>query len=193
MTGWTRDLHFLFLFLSYPPACVHCFLPISDRVNNFPPLPNFLRIKPCFYQNIEDEIPGPHQQLVRRAYTLWMCKFTSLLFKIIRHISPLMFYLSTSFYLLFAACSVFWHAVHECDLMHRLVGRRGERHKLWLFSTLAHPLQPLQLHLLVQTALQSLQVSHSLLNEYTVPLLPVFLLYVLKPDEEDLRFIIERV
>ncbi|XP_034036646.1 secretory carrier-associated membrane protein 4 [Thalassophryne amazonica] len=44
----------------------------SERVNNFPPLPKFVRIKPCFYQNIEEEIPAPHQQLVRRAYSLWM-------------------------------------------------------------------------------------------------------------------------
>uniref|UniRef100_A0A3Q3KCN5 Secretory carrier-associated membrane protein n=1 Tax=Monopterus albus TaxID=43700 RepID=A0A3Q3KCN5_MONAL len=41
-------------------------------LNNFPPLPQFLRIKPCFYQNIEEEIPAPHQQLVRRVYKLWM-------------------------------------------------------------------------------------------------------------------------
>ncbi|CAB1331418.1 unnamed protein product, partial [Coregonus sp. 'balchen'] len=42
------------------------------RVNNFPPLPQFLRIKPCFYQNVEEEIPAPHRQLVRRVYNLWM-------------------------------------------------------------------------------------------------------------------------
>ncbi|XP_070410198.1 secretory carrier-associated membrane protein 4 isoform X2 [Nothobranchius furzeri] len=45
---------------------------MTDKVNNFPPLPKFLRIKPCFYQNIEEEIPAPHQQLVRRVYMLWM-------------------------------------------------------------------------------------------------------------------------
>ncbi|XP_054458814.1 secretory carrier-associated membrane protein 4 [Anoplopoma fimbria] len=45
---------------------------MGDRVNNFPPLPKFMRIKPCFYHNIEDDIPEPHQQLVRRVYTLWM-------------------------------------------------------------------------------------------------------------------------
>ncbi|XP_074524112.1 secretory carrier-associated membrane protein 4 isoform X1 [Halichoeres trimaculatus] len=36
----------------------------DNRTNNFPPLPQFMRIKPCFYQNIEEEIPAPHQQLV---------------------------------------------------------------------------------------------------------------------------------
>uniref|UniRef100_A0A3Q3EN48 Secretory carrier-associated membrane protein n=1 Tax=Labrus bergylta TaxID=56723 RepID=A0A3Q3EN48_9LABR len=45
---------------------------MAERVNNFPPLPQFMRIKPCFYHNIEEEIPAPHQQLVRRVYTLWM-------------------------------------------------------------------------------------------------------------------------
>uniref|UniRef100_A0A1A8M3V5 Secretory carrier-associated membrane protein n=1 Tax=Nothobranchius pienaari TaxID=704102 RepID=A0A1A8M3V5_9TELE len=45
---------------------------MTDKVNNFPPLPKSLRIKPCFYQNIEEEIPSPHQQLVRRVYMLWM-------------------------------------------------------------------------------------------------------------------------
>ncbi|TRZ02859.1 hypothetical protein DNTS_026728 [Danionella cerebrum] len=45
---------------------------MTDRTNNFPPLPKFLRIKPCFYQNVEEEIPLHHQQLVRHAYKLWM-------------------------------------------------------------------------------------------------------------------------
>uniref|UniRef100_A0A3Q2ZX44 Secretory carrier-associated membrane protein n=1 Tax=Kryptolebias marmoratus TaxID=37003 RepID=A0A3Q2ZX44_KRYMA len=45
---------------------------VTERSNNFPPLPKFLKIKPCFYQNIEEEIPAPHQQLVRRVYMLWM-------------------------------------------------------------------------------------------------------------------------
>ncbi|XP_059425588.1 secretory carrier-associated membrane protein 4-like [Carassius carassius] len=45
---------------------------MTDRANNFPPLPKFFRIKPCFYQNVAEEIPQPHQQLVRRVYSLWM-------------------------------------------------------------------------------------------------------------------------
>lgn len=144
--------------------------PVSDRVNNFPPLPAFLRIKPCFYQNIEDEIPAPHQQLVRRVYTLWMCKFFILpykpppvLFKIIRRVHLWCFYQALQHLLsspLLTFCSVFRHAVHECHLLHCLVGWRWKCHQFWLFSTLAHPLQPLQLHMLVQAALQSLQVSH---------------------------------
>lgn len=45
---------------------------MTEKVNNFPPLPQFVRIKPCFYQNFEDEIPPTHRQLVRRVYNLWM-------------------------------------------------------------------------------------------------------------------------
>ncbi|XP_030640635.1 secretory carrier-associated membrane protein 4 [Chanos chanos] len=45
---------------------------MTERVNNFPPLPKFLRLKPCFYQNVDEEIPAPHRQLVRRVYYLWM-------------------------------------------------------------------------------------------------------------------------
>uniref|UniRef100_A0A3B4X246 Secretory carrier-associated membrane protein n=1 Tax=Seriola lalandi dorsalis TaxID=1841481 RepID=A0A3B4X246_SERLL len=56
---------------------------VSERVNNFPPLPQFLRIKPCFYQNIEEEIPTPHQQLVRRVYTLHSLYYCTLCLNVI--------------------------------------------------------------------------------------------------------------
>ncbi|KAG5275903.1 hypothetical protein AALO_G00125790 [Alosa alosa] len=45
---------------------------MTERVNNFPPLPQFFRIKPCFYQDVEEEIPPTHRQLVRRVYNLWI-------------------------------------------------------------------------------------------------------------------------
>lgn len=48
------------------------FLPVLERANNFPPLPKIVKIKPCFYQNIEEEIPDQYQHLVRRVYQLWM-------------------------------------------------------------------------------------------------------------------------
>lgn len=50
------------------------FFPVSERMNNFPPLPQFLKIKPCFYQNIEEEIPDSYQQLVQRIFMLWKSK-----------------------------------------------------------------------------------------------------------------------
>ncbi|CAO2641409.1 Secretory carrier-associated membrane protein 4 [Lemmus lemmus] len=43
-----------------------------ERGNNFPPLPRFVPLKPCFYQDISEEIPVEHQVLVKRIYRLWM-------------------------------------------------------------------------------------------------------------------------
>nr|XP_020636459.1 secretory carrier-associated membrane protein 4 [Pogona vitticeps]XP_020636460.1 secretory carrier-associated membrane protein 4 [Pogona vitticeps]XP_020636461.1 secretory carrier-associated membrane protein 4 [Pogona vitticeps]XP_020636462.1 secretory carrier-associated membrane protein 4 [Pogona vitticeps]XP_020636463.1 secretory carrier-associated membrane protein 4 [Pogona vitticeps] len=45
---------------------------MAEKVNNFPPLPKFIPLKPCFYQDFADEIPIEHQTLVRRIYHLWL-------------------------------------------------------------------------------------------------------------------------
>ncbi|XP_072551175.1 secretory carrier-associated membrane protein 5 [Salminus brasiliensis] len=39
--------------------------------NNFPPLPGFIPLKPCFYQDFE-EIPDQHRTLCKRIYYLWI-------------------------------------------------------------------------------------------------------------------------
>lgn len=46
----------------------------AEKENNFPPLPKFIPLKPCFYQNFSDEIPIEHQLLVKRIYRLWLCE-----------------------------------------------------------------------------------------------------------------------
>ncbi|XP_077440508.1 secretory carrier-associated membrane protein 4 isoform X1 [Vanacampus margaritifer] len=56
---------------------------MTDRANNFPPLPKFLKVKPCFYQNIQEEIPAQHQQLVRRIFTLWIIYSVTLCLNVI--------------------------------------------------------------------------------------------------------------
>ncbi|XP_061670026.1 secretory carrier-associated membrane protein 5-like isoform X3 [Syngnathoides biaculeatus] len=38
---------------------------------NFPPLPGFIPLKPCFYQDFE-EIPEQHRSLCKKMYHLWM-------------------------------------------------------------------------------------------------------------------------
>ncbi|NXF12399.1 SCAM4 protein, partial [Smithornis capensis] len=43
-----------------------------EKVNNFPPLPKFIPLKPCFYQNFADEIPIDYQFLVKRIYHVWI-------------------------------------------------------------------------------------------------------------------------
>ncbi|XP_074834641.1 secretory carrier-associated membrane protein 4 isoform X2 [Carettochelys insculpta] len=45
---------------------------MAERINNFPPLPKFIPLKPCFYQNFVDEIPIDYQSLVKRIYHLWI-------------------------------------------------------------------------------------------------------------------------
>ncbi|KAK2496012.1 hypothetical protein MC885_013722, partial [Smutsia gigantea] len=56
--------------------CLHVVITaeMSGKENNFPPLPHFLPLKPCFYQNFSDEIPIEHQVLVKRIYRLWLCE-----------------------------------------------------------------------------------------------------------------------
>jgi len=44
----------------------------SARVNNWPPLPAFIPLQPCFYQDISVDIPGEFQDTVRRLYYLWL-------------------------------------------------------------------------------------------------------------------------
>ncbi|XP_022697542.1 secretory carrier-associated membrane protein 5-like isoform X1 [Varroa jacobsoni] len=51
--------------------------PGSTRSNNFPPLPKTFPFKPCFYQDINVEIPLDYQKIVRSAFYLWV--FYSLL------------------------------------------------------------------------------------------------------------------
>uniref|UniRef100_A0A8C6NM26 Secretory carrier-associated membrane protein n=1 Tax=Nothobranchius furzeri TaxID=105023 RepID=A0A8C6NM26_NOTFU len=44
----------------------------STKENNWPPLPKFCPVKPCFYQNFEEEIPDDYRRICKRMYYLWM-------------------------------------------------------------------------------------------------------------------------
>ncbi|XP_006869131.1 PREDICTED: secretory carrier-associated membrane protein 4 [Chrysochloris asiatica] len=54
------------------PSAQSATTDMSEKENNFPPLPKFIPLKPCFYQNFSDEIPIEYQVLVKRIYHLWM-------------------------------------------------------------------------------------------------------------------------
>lgn len=45
------------------------------RRNNWPPLPEQCCFQPCFYQDIQVDIPLEFQKIVRNLYYLWICKF----------------------------------------------------------------------------------------------------------------------
>jgi len=45
---------------------------LVGTVNNFPPLPAFCPVKPCFYQDFELEIPAEFQRIVRTVYYTWI-------------------------------------------------------------------------------------------------------------------------
>ncbi|KAI5101351.1 secretory carrier membrane protein 2, like [Silurus meridionalis] len=42
------------------------------KENNWPPLPKFFPIKPCFYQDFNEEIPVEYQKVCKMMYYLWM-------------------------------------------------------------------------------------------------------------------------
>lgn len=42
------------------------------RDNNWPPLPSWCPVKPCFYQDFSTEIPADYQRICKMLYYLWM-------------------------------------------------------------------------------------------------------------------------
>ncbi|KAM6943168.1 secretory carrier membrane protein 2, like [Xenentodon cancila] len=42
------------------------------KENNWPPLPKFFPVNPCFYQDFEEEIPEDYRRICKRMYYLWM-------------------------------------------------------------------------------------------------------------------------
>ncbi|KAL7980398.1 hypothetical protein Chor_014727 [Crotalus horridus] len=47
------------------------------KQNNWPPLPRFCPVKPCFYQDFSADIPADYQHVCKMMYYLWMCESDS--------------------------------------------------------------------------------------------------------------------
>ncbi|KAM9384870.1 LOW QUALITY PROTEIN: secretory carrier-associated membrane protein 3 [Pholidichthys leucotaenia] len=61
----------------------HSLGPGATRRNNWPPLPSFCPVGPCFYQDINVEISQGFQQTVTMMYYFWMFCACTLLFNLI--------------------------------------------------------------------------------------------------------------
>ncbi|XP_054901153.1 secretory carrier membrane protein 2, like isoform X3 [Poeciliopsis prolifica] len=55
----------------------------GTKENNWPPLPRFFPIKPCFYQNFEEDIPEDYRRICKRMYYLWMFHSATLFLNIL--------------------------------------------------------------------------------------------------------------
>ncbi|XP_070689341.1 secretory carrier membrane protein 2, like [Pempheris klunzingeri] len=47
-------------------------LNAGTKENNWPPLPKFFPVRPCFYQDFDEEIPEDYRRICKRMYYLWM-------------------------------------------------------------------------------------------------------------------------
>lgn len=85
----------------------------TGKVNNWPPLPKFFPIKPCFYQDFSEEIPTEYQRVCKMMYYLWMFNCVTLFFNLLACLAYFIalpthgvdFGLSILWFILFAPCS----------------------------------------------------------------------------------------
>ncbi|XP_044212410.1 secretory carrier-associated membrane protein 2 isoform X1 [Thunnus albacares] len=85
----------------------------TGKENNWPPLPKFFPIKPCFYQDFSEEIPPEYQRVCKMMYYLWMFNCVTLFLNLLACLAYFTtdasygvdFGLSILWLILFAPCS----------------------------------------------------------------------------------------
>ncbi|CAH2273396.1 secretory carrier-associated membrane 2 [Pelobates cultripes] len=91
---------------------------INLRQNNWPPLPSFCPIKPCFYQDFAADIPADYQRVCKMLYYLWMLHSFTLLLNLLACLAYFIanssggvdFGLSILWFFLFTPCAfVCWY------------------------------------------------------------------------------------
>ncbi|XP_077174300.1 secretory carrier-associated membrane protein 2 [Paroedura picta] len=55
----------------------------NPKQNNWPPLPKFCPMKPCFYQDFSADIPADYQRICKMLYYLWMLHSITLLLNLL--------------------------------------------------------------------------------------------------------------
>uniref|UniRef100_UPI00398F09DD secretory carrier-associated membrane protein 2 isoform X1 n=1 Tax=Pristiophorus japonicus TaxID=55135 RepID=UPI00398F09DD len=85
----------------------------NTKRNNWPPLPSFCPIKPCFYQDFAAEIPSGFQRVVKMLYYLWMFHAVTLFLNLLACLAEFIvdpkygvdFGLAILWFLLFTPCA----------------------------------------------------------------------------------------
>uniref|UniRef100_A0A8C5PVS0 Secretory carrier-associated membrane protein n=1 Tax=Leptobrachium leishanense TaxID=445787 RepID=A0A8C5PVS0_9ANUR len=78
--------------------------------NNWPPLPGFCPIKPCFYQDFAADIPADYQRTCKMLYYLWMLIHLCIHWTISNASGGVDFGLSILWLILFTPCAfVCWY------------------------------------------------------------------------------------
>ncbi|XP_048337615.1 secretory carrier-associated membrane protein 2 [Sphaerodactylus townsendi] len=55
----------------------------DPKQNNWPPLPKFCPVKPCFYQDFSTDIPADYQRICKMLYYLWMLHSVTLMLNLL--------------------------------------------------------------------------------------------------------------
>ncbi|KAM3876756.1 secretory carrier-associated membrane protein 2-like [Diretmus argenteus] len=80
-------------------------LNAGARENNWPPLPKFFPVNPCFYQDFEEEIPEEYRKICKRMYYLWMFHSTTLFLNVLGCLS---YFIADSQYGVDFGLSILW-------------------------------------------------------------------------------------